>query len=148
MEKSCHCSYRILPELGLVVSCYCGAISENEIIALKQKILQDQGFKKQYNILDDFTETVFRITQESFFRVLSWLRENHAYERNSAVLTKTPEQVAIITLFNHYRKHILPNKIKVFSTLPAAVRWVDGPEDQVNIIEKVLREMKVEDPVI
>jgi len=86
MEKSFHCNYRILPDLRLVVSCYCGEISENEIIDLKQKILQDRGFKKQYNILDDFTDTVFRITQESFFRILSWLSENYAYERNSAVL--------------------------------------------------------------
>jgi hypothetical protein len=135
-------NYRILPEYRLVVSHYAGDISESEIISLKETIKQDKDFHMEYNTLDDFSDVAFHITQESYGRVFKWLRDHYSWKRNSAVLTSTPDQVVNIILFNFTQKFELPMKIKVFSTLQAALHWVNISPGDAPAIKSVLEELK------
>jgi hypothetical protein len=134
--------YKILPEFRLIISCYSGKISENEIISLKETIKGDKAYNKEYNILDDFSDTDFNITNESFTRVLYWLKDNYSADRNSAVLTRTPNQVANIMKFKAQKDARLPMRIKIFSTLLAALNWVEVAVNQTSEIEKILEELR------
>ena len=96
----------------------------------------------EYNILDDFSDTDFNITKESFSRVLYWLRDNYSAERYSAVLTSTPNQVANIMKFKALKDATLPMRIKIFSTLNAALNWVEVPQNNTSDIEKFLEESR------
>lgn len=135
-------SYRILPEHRLNVSHYAGNISEKEIIALKETIKQDKEFNLAYNTLDDFTEADFHVSKESYICVFEWLREHYSWQRNSAVLTNTPDQVVNISLFNYTQKHSLPMRINIFSTLDGALNWVNVPLKDAPAIKSVLGELK------
>jgi len=137
-----HSAYRILPEYRLVISHYAGNISENEIISLKEAIKHEKNFNIAYNTLDDFSDTDFHVSQESYMRVFLWLQENYSWDRNSAVLTNTPDQVVYITLFNYIQKHKLPMRIKIFSTLHGALQWVDVPIKDAPVINSVIEELK------
>ena len=134
--------YKILPEFRLIISCYSGKISEHEIISLKETIKGDKAYNKEYNILDDFSDTDFNITNDSFTRVLYWLKDNYSADRNSAVLTRTPNQVANIMKFIAQKDVKLPMRIKIFSTLIAALNWVEIPVNQTSEIEKILVELR------
>ncbi|HER08158.1 MAG TPA: STAS/SEC14 domain-containing protein [Bacteroides sp.] len=136
------CSYRILPDYNLIVSRYEGEISESEIISLKEAITRDDSFNIRYNTLDDFSDTTFHMTGESNVLVYNWLRDHYSWRRNSAVLTSTPEQVVNITLFTHIQKYELPMKIKIFSTLEAALQWVRLSTEDIPAIRSVLNEIK------
>ena len=135
-------NYKILPEYRLIISRYSGKISENEIISLKETIKSDHAYNKEYNILDDYSDTDFNITKESFSRVLFWLKDNYSGERNSAVLTSTPNQVANIMKFKALKNVTLPMRINIFSTLNAALNWVEVSENHTTDIEKILEELK------
>ncbi|MFO7934507.1 MAG: hypothetical protein R6U78_10535 [Bacteroidales bacterium] len=135
-------SYRILPEHRLIVSLYAGHISEQEIISLKETIRQDPKFNISYNTLDDFTDVDFHVSKESYMLVFEWLREHYSWERNSAVLTDTPDQVVNISLFNYIQKHSLPMRIRIFSTLEGALNWVSVPVKNAPAIKSVLEELK------
>jgi len=135
-------NYKILPEYRLIISYYSGKISENEIISLKETIKSDNAYNEEYNVLDDFSGTNFNLTNESFSRVLYWLKDNFSSERNSAVLTGTPNQVANIMKFQALKDVTLPMRIKIFSTLNAALKWVEVPENHTSDIEKLLKELR------
>lgn len=135
------CKYQILTNYKLVIGYYSGKISEHEIISLKETIKKDKAFNIEFNTLDDFTETDFNTTKESFHHVFQWLKNNYSWERKSAVLTHTPEQVANILRFDYLNRDQLPMSIKVFSTLTGALQWIgltqkDEPEIRT-IIEKI-----------
>ena len=134
--------YKILPDLRLIVSCYSGIISENEIMSLKESIKSDKAFHMEYNILDDFTDANFNISKDSFHRVLKWLIDNFAWDRKSALLTSTPDQVVNIMRFDSLNKDQLPNRIKIFSTLPAALLWIGLSIDDAPEIEMVLKKLR------
>lgn len=134
--------YKILPDLRTIVSYYSGIISENEIMSLKESIKSDKAFHMEYNILDDFSNANFNLSKESFHRVLQWLLDNFAWDRKSAVLTSTPDQVVNIMRFDSLNKDQLPNRIKIFSTLPAALLWIGLSREDAPEIEMVLRELR------
>lgn len=136
------CTYRILPEHNLIISSYSGTITENEIISLKQTIKNDPAFQTDYNVLDDFSNAAFNITKESFTKVLHWLQEHFSADRNAAILTSTPNQVVNIMMFKAMEEETLPNRIKIFSTLTAALQWVDLTEEHEIPILEILQELK------
>jgi len=134
--------YKILPDLRVIVSCYSGIISENEIMSLKESIKSDKAFNLDYSILDDFTNANFNMSKESFHRILKWLMDNFAWDRKSAVLTSTPDQVVNFIRFDSLNKDQLPNRIKIFSTLPAALYWIGLSKENAPEIEVVLKELR------
>ncbi len=142
VTMSHHFSYRILPDQRLTISRYAGEISENEVIAAKEAIKQDNNFNIRYHTLDDFSDATFHITKESYMRVFNWLRDHYSWKRHSAILTSTPEQVVNITLFNYLQNGELPMKIKIFSTLEAALLWMNLPPSETLFIRRVLKELK------
>lgn len=137
-----HAAYRILPDYRLIVSYYSGTISEKEIIALKETIRGDKDFNMGYNTLDDFSDTDFNVSQESYTRIFDWLQVHYSFGRKSAVMTSTPQQVVNITMFNYIQKFQLPMKIKIFSTLQGALNWVNISMKDAPVIKGVLEELK------
>lgn len=132
------CYYKIVPELMLVIGKYTGQISENEIISLKDKIMHDKDFNWDYNVLDDFSEADFNLSERGIEIVLHWLQDNFSSPRRSAILTSTPDQVVMITLFKHLEKNQLPMNIKIFSTLSYALQWIGISEDNKQVIAEYI----------
>jgi hypothetical protein len=137
-------SYRILPELRLVVTRYSGKISEKEIIATKEAVRNDEAFRMEYNILDDFSGTDFNITRESFSNVLTWLKDHFSWERKSAVIANTPSQVANILRFDSLNRDTLPMNIKIFSTFQAALQWIGIDKNENPQIDAILQLLQKE----
>ena len=105
------CRYKILPEFKLVIGKYSGQISENDIISLKGEIKNDKDFNWDFNVLDDYSDTVFNLSEKGSEIIGHWLRENYTSSRQSALLTDTPGQVVVITLFKDLDKNELPMNI-------------------------------------
>jgi hypothetical protein len=124
------------------VSSYKGKISEKDIFSLKESVKNDPEFGIDFNVLDDFTESNFNISDESYARALEWLKENFSSKRNSAILTETPEQVVNIVKLKSLNKAILPMDIKIFSTLTAALYWVGLNDSHREEIQAILKDLK------
>lgn len=136
------CRYTILPEFKLVIGKYTGLISEKEIISLKNEIKNDKDFHWDFNVLDDFTETVFNLSEKGPDLMLHWLQENYSSKRQSALLTNTPGQVVVISMFKYLEKSKLPMNMKIFSTLSAALPWVGISSQNEKDIEALLEKLK------
>ena len=111
-------------------------------MSLKESIKSDKDFNMKYNILDDFTGADFTLSKESYNNIFHWLNNCFAYDRKSAVLTNTPKQVANILIFDSLNNNQLPNDIKIFSTLSAALYWIGIPKEHMYEVEAVIEELK------
>ena len=136
------CRYKILPEFKLVIGKYTGLISEKEIISLKNDIKNDKDFDWDFNVLDDFTNAVFNLSEKGPEIILHWLQENYSSKRQSALLTNTPDQVVVITLFKYLEKNKLPMSIKIFSTLSSALPWVGISSNNEQDLSEIMKELK------
>ena len=136
------CNYKILPEFKLVIGKYSGQVSERDIISLKGEIKKDDAFNWGFNVLDDFTNADFILSEGGPEIILHWLQDNFSSSRRSALLTKTPDQVVRITLFKQMEKNKLPMNIQIFSTLPSALSWIGVSESNINDIAEVIDELK------
>jgi len=134
------CDYKILPEMMLVIGKYMGRISENDIISLKAKILHDKDFSWDYDVLDDFTGADFNLSEGGIEFILNWLKDNYSSPRRSALLTRTPNQVVMITLFKNLEKNMLPMNIKIFSTMPYALEWIGISEENKQVVAAYINE--------
>jgi hypothetical protein len=135
------CRYKILPEFKLVIGKYTGKISEKEIISLKEEITNDKDFDWNYNVLDDYSDTVFNLSEKGPEIMKKWLQENYSSSRQSSLLTSSPGQVVIITLFKHLDKNTLPMSIKIFSTLSSALPWVGISSTYEQEIAEIMKEL-------
>ena len=133
------CRYKILPEFKLVIGKYSDLISENDIISLKNEITHDKAFDWEFNVLDDFSDTVFNLSEKGPEIIRHWLQENYSSSRQSALLTNTPGQVVVITLFKYQDKNKLPMNIRIFSTLSSALPWLGITSNREQDIAEIMK---------
>lgn len=133
--------YKILPEFKLVIGKYSGQISENDIISLKGEIKNDKDFDWDFNVLDDFSDTVFNLSEKGPEIIGRWLRESYSSTRQSALLTDTPGQVVVITLFKDLDKNKLPMNIRIFSTLSSTLPWIGISSKNEHDIAEILKDL-------
>jgi hypothetical protein len=141
-KRNNRCKYRILPERRLIIGCYSGEVNENDIITLKKAILNDEKFSTGFNVLDDYRDVVFVTSANSYDQFLNWFKASFNWERRSAVLTDTPEQVTNILRFDTIQKSKLPININVFTTLPAALQWLGLSASNTTEIEDIILDLK------
>lgn len=104
--------------------------------------MTDPHFRINYNLINDFSDATFEVTNEGIQTLFSWLKTRNSSERKSALLTATPDQVARILLFSKRHQGALPMQINIFSTLKSAINWVDLPSEKETEIKNILEELK------
>jgi len=135
--------YKILPELNLILEYYGGKITLNDVINHKSLEIRDIDYNENYHFISDMRDTEFNIDSQDFNEYLKFLNRNNKVigQRKSAILTNTPNQVAITSLFKSKSKHF-PVSFEIFSTLEGAFNWVNLPEDLHEGIKETIRNLR------
>lgn len=143
MEKCVN--YQILPHLNLMVEYYRGDVLADDIIKLKERELSDTNHNPNYNsivFLQDLTikklDSV--LIQGQMAKFIQYASNNKKVlgSRKTAILTNTPDQVAIGTLYQGDAKKF-PIEYKIVSTIEATFEWVDLSVDYYDEINAILK---------
>jgi len=143
MDKVKRFKYLILPELKLIVEHWTGEYSFDEILELKNQEASDSDWSDSFNVLADDRETNFRIE--------ALLNENAKYfslsqkfikKRKTALLTSLPKQVATSVLMQMYQHPEALVTVEIFSTVKAALRWLDVDITEWERINELLNQLK------
>ncbi|MBN2167116.1 MAG: STAS/SEC14 domain-containing protein [Marinilabiliaceae bacterium] len=133
-------SYKIIPELKLVIEFYSGKIRINDFIELIEKEVKDERFNSKYNTIVSIDQADVDLI--NFSEAKNWVESVRSFEdyigrRKFAIVTSSIKQVIISTMFV-YEAKILPMQIKVFSSIEAALRWnLINSEEQSPVIKKI-----------
>jgi len=135
--------YKILPELNLILEYYGGKINLNDVINHKSLEIRDIDYNENYHFISDMRDAEFNIISQDFNEYLNFLNKNNKVigQRKSAILTNTPNQVAITSLFKSKSKHF-PVRFEIFSTLEGAFNWVNLSKDLHEAIKETIRNLK------
>lgn len=117
--------YYTLKEAAFIIEKYEGPLSLTSLKNLKKRQSKDPSFNKNFHLLSDIRETQLKIQLEDIKQYQSFVsRLDVIGDRKLAILTNSPMQVAIASLFKSHLKSS-GQEIEIFSTLEAAIHWLD-----------------------
>ena len=135
--------YKILPELDLIIEYYSGKINLDDIIGHKKLEIKDSEYSANYNFIADLRDSELDVIRQDIIDYLDFVEMNNKVsgQRKSAILTNTPNHAAITTLFRMNSKN-LPINFEIFTTLEAAIDWINLSSNYYDNIEESIRNMK------
>lgn len=123
--------FSILTDYNLIIESVSGNIAFEDYFNLKQKEFNDKNFDPNYNVLIDFRHVEFNVEPKEIKNkikhvVSTILKMPDSFgKRKSAFIATTPNQVAILTMY--IRTGNIPVSSEIFSTVEAALDWLDVP---------------------
>jgi hypothetical protein len=133
-------SYKIIPELKLIIEVFGGKINMFDAIELKKQEVQDKDYNPNFNFIvsinDVESETNF---EYDFSQYIKAIKEDNKIIgiRKSAMITKNPQQVVGGTLYELAVREF-PMNFKIVSTIEAALDWIHlSYDNKFSILENI-----------
>ncbi len=137
--------YRIVRDCNLLIQYYHGEISLNDIYNSADIISNDPDFDNSLNILNDLREAILITDEESIKELIAHIKKSNIlyYERKTAFITSTPNQVVFSTLIELLKNESLVN-VKTVSTLENALIHLIGNREKFDEISEAISDLKDE----
>ncbi|MCK9304635.1 MAG: hypothetical protein PHP30_05320 [Bacteroidales bacterium] len=135
--------FKILPENQLIIENWSGEFNLKEILDFKNTELLEPEWNSSYNVLADDRDIniITDFINEDMNDYLP-LSENFIKQRKTAVLTNSPSQVVAPTLMNLKKPSEALVNIEIFSTINAALAWLNIDPEESQKIYYILEELK------
>lgn len=119
-------NYKILPESKLIIECFDGNITFNDIIGSKRKKNLASDFNPSFNHIIDLRKAHFEVNYNDIDKIVQFQQDNKEFikRRKSAFLTDSPQQASLSILFSMSMKN-LPIEFELFSTVRATLNWLE-----------------------
>jgi len=118
-------AYEILKGLKLRIELFSGKIFYHDLINLINSEFQDKDYDPALNTLVVLSNAKFSLSHQEIDQFVCDYKNNNNYigYRKVAILTNTPNQVVISTLYDNAINN-LPMSQKIVSTMEAALHWL------------------------
>lgn len=129
--------YKILPEKRVILGYASGHLHWKDIIMKKAEVGQDPLFDPTFNMLDDIRDAHIIMNEPAEVkRFYEFARSQKSYlgNRNTALLTNTPNQVANSELLKMFGQQT-PINFGTYSTLEGAMSWVGLAPSTLSVIQ-------------
>ncbi len=121
--------------LKLVVEKYEQRLDFSSIRTLKEIELADPDYSPRFPLLSDIRQSSPQFSYEDLLSYKAFMQiqlPKLMQNRRLAILTDSPMQVAVASLFKSHTID-MPQETEIFSTLEAALRWLDRLEYQKEV---------------
>jgi len=139
-------SYKIVPGKELILGYVSGRISWKEVIKFKYRLTLDKNYNPNFNIIDDIRDVdIILKNNNDVLEFIEFAKKNGKFigSRKSAIITNSPNQVVNSEILNSFNKD-LPIEFKTFSTLIAAIDWIEISLSDKQLIESYFDELKTQ----
>lgn len=141
MEK--YTSYKILPELNLIVCNYQGEINITDVMNLTMAFVKDEHFNPDFNILIDFRHSSaigFRLDITDYVNFF----KNNVVLKNKVqvgITYSTPNQEFLLKIYKGFGK-FMNLDIENFKKMEHCLVWLHFSESEASLIMQVLDSIK------
>lgn len=137
-------SYRIIPELKLIVNVFSGSIMMNEIIDLNQKYIKDNLYNPTFNILNDFSDSIaigFKMDLDDFWNFFK--QEIKLTQRiKVGFILSTPNQRYLLALYKPIA-NLMKMDVGQFSNFDNYYKWMKFSDEDNQIIQSAIDSLKI-----
>ena len=118
--------YKILSNHNLIIEYYSGDIDFVSFMNFKKKLISEPLFTPNLNVLIHFKNATFKMTDEEINKYIHFSETDIKVigKRKIALITETPNQVVVTTLFKMIQR-IKSKSVEIFSTKESALRWLN-----------------------
>ncbi|WP_298368683.1 hypothetical protein [uncultured Lutibacter sp.] len=141
--KKLKSTYKIIPDLNLVIEFHTGILDVDTYIDFKKKLFSDKLFKPEMNFFIHHKNVVFSTTPADIKKFVDFIHSKSEVlgKRKVAMVTFTPNQVVSTTLYKKQQTN-LNQEAEVFSTNESALSWLlTEPYSEKEIIS-IIRNLK------
>ena len=119
-------TYEIIVTKKIIIETFVGSFTIDSYKELKNREFKDTKFNPAYSVIADLREIESLYNNKEAKLIADFLFDNKdkITNRKSALVTSTKQQVVGSMLFETYSNK-LPINVKVFSTLEAALKWIE-----------------------
>lgn len=131
--------YKIVKDIGLVIQFHKNDLTIEGAKRLKLEIIHDTDYEPNFSFLIDLRKANYNFTEEELENYGNFVSEKVKLEglKRVAILTETPEQVVKTTIYT-LNKRVDPTQYKIFSTLQAAICWLQiNPKYLQHILSEI-----------
>lgn len=136
-------TYRIIPELRLILTYSHGKMQVTDLMQLSMKIIQDETYDATYDIIWDLRATTALGFKMDIMEYIDFLKNNLRLKNRirSSVLLSTPNQKFLMSIFKPLAKL---NNIDAenFLEIEKCFKWMGYSENEQVIINKAFAHMK------
>ncbi len=138
--------YRVLSEYCLVIEVLSGKVELDDYISFKEAEIHDNQYNINYKHIVDLCDAIIvtegENLEEKVKKFVSTIKNTAGFfgNRKSALLASTPRQVTATMLYKLLND--LPVPLQTFTTLSAAIEWLELAYVDTNYIKAVILEMK------
>jgi hypothetical protein len=121
-------NYKVFLDKKFIVEYHQGTGNLKNIKAFKLKEASDLNYSPDYNLLVDVRATSIEGIRNDVREYIEFARSHKGISGNRklAVITNTPRHVVFFTFLNMFKMR-LPQTMKIFSSLDAAMYWLGEP---------------------
>ena len=136
-------NYKIVSKQNLVIQCHAGVLELNNYIHFASNLHNDSLYSPNLNHLINIKNVLIKASIDDLKEYVSFSENNFKKPRTRriAIVTETPNQVALSTLFKMLQKN-MSQEVEIFSTIEKAIDWlqVDSNHADIKIILDKLQE--------
>jgi archaellum biogenesis ATPase FlaH len=138
-----YANHMILPNLRLILECCKGQASVDDAIDMKKNELSDKLYDPNYNVIVDFREFDSFINSSNIDSISNYINFLKQFEIKSkvALLTTKPHQVILSHILKELSIKSLAINFEIFSTLEAAIRFLNYLPENYDVINKSIIEL-------
>jgi hypothetical protein len=138
------CKYVILEKFNLIIQFFQGEIILSDLKKIKRNLFQDKFYNQDYKILADFRLSNINLSIEDVEEYGKWIGTKLKSSSSSsyAILTSTPEQVALSSIFIS-NENLKKDNYRVFSTMESSLNYLHLDTSNIEIIEAKINKLKV-----
>ena len=135
--------YTILPELRLIIEYLSGEVTYTDLVEHRGLMSVDPGYNREFRIIFDARDALLKFTEKEVVKFVEFSQTatEMLARRKAAILTKTPHQTMITTIYTMNMKD-LPFMVEIFSTVEAAMRWVGIDPVKKDEIDTAIEKMR------
>lgn len=136
-------AYQILPEFNIIIDYFFGIISRSDLILHNNDLINDKEFNPDFSIIVDLRDSKLDFSIKEILSYIDFTKATPGMtgKRRTAILTKTPNQVAITSLYT-LKMSGLPPVADIFSTPEAAINWLGIPDPDIRLIQETIENIK------
>lgn len=134
--------YKIIPELKLIIEFAQGDVFVEDSIGLKKEEVADSLYDASYNFIVVAVNAVMNFTDKQVEDYIDYVKSNESVlgKRKSAIITSTPDQVVVYTIYD-ITSQMLPMNFKIVSSLEAAMNWTNIAKEYQKQIQEVIDDL-------
>jgi hypothetical protein len=136
--------YVILEKINLIIQFFQGEIILSDLKKMRQNLFQDKYYNPNYRILADFRLSNINLSIEDVEEYGKWIgtKLNSSSSSSYAILTSTPKQVALSSIFIS-NENLKKDNYRVFSTMESSLNYLHIDISNIETIETKINKMKV-----